>query len=81
MTVKADRDLYFDGVRGIAIIGVVAIHASNMARFLPSGQLGFQLPNKYQFAATVSGSVPVFIFRSGYFLTYLLNWGDKISSR
>jgi len=70
---QKDRDLSFDAFRGIAIIAVVAIHASATAfswRYSPTGQWNFFF--LVSFLQSLLFAVPALVFMSGY-------WSSKKS--
>jgi surface polysaccharide O-acyltransferase-like enzyme len=65
---KEDRDLSFDAFRGLAIIAVVAIHASNISSQMRSstGEWNFSF---VAYRQLLNFAVPAFVFISGYWMS------------
>ena len=60
------RIAYFDILRALAIIGVVAIHSSNIGLQFPNNSFNFHFTILWR--QIINPSVPLFLAISGYFL-------------
>ena len=63
---EKNRLYYFDMLRGLAILGVIAIHASNVGFNFPSDTFNFNFTIFWR--NSLNFSVPLFLAISGYFL-------------
>lgn len=61
------RDIYFDQLRGIAIVAVVLIHTTGTMSLFTKDNWNFQF--LFGFRQILNFAVALFIFLSGYFLS------------